>query len=588
MLLDPRGAKGLPPKKPLRAPVKRRPGTEANAFAKSPAQPTTTELQASLDALRPPLIHLLALGSDSEGNIAMKTHAPVDLCLRILQKIGNRTKAGNHWELDDYVYRDLDLWKFPYGSQKDRETAIKNTEAAFRRLRLSSDAPEWDLLVAPEERGKVKHGPPPPPTLPKPRSLPKLNVSKVDGEGVPPAEVSPTASEKSIGADRGTRSVSSQPPSKTRRVGEKDTIARIIANKGKPQKAKKEAVQKEKKEKATPGNGPKKGRPPKPKGEAPPKPTKRPTKWKHPEGGIAAQSQTRETQYKSAEFVESDSDPEEGVKATATSPMPAGTQARATGRSPLPSTSHGQARIDPPKTNPRTTSSTKKRTADTPKLPKSTTSPVPKKVNVSAKTLASRVTESVVEKAQKERQSSKPAGAAGDTRAFVDLKAKDGRASEKEQLGHTASPLKRSSTNSSPTVVGQETGSVASTPKTLTSTGTVSTPTRCSPSHHTTVAAQPVTKGKSRLTQETSSVPLKRKADRIGDLSASQPNKRAKIPDEKTILMAKRFKEDYAKYAKLYKEAQQKTSDRPLMDKVIKMHKTLQDMKLQLVKLAAA
>lgn len=587
MLLDPRGAKGLPSKKPTRAPLKRRPSTEANAFAKSPAQPTSAEIQANLDALRQPLIHLLALGSDSESNIAMKTHAPIDLCLRILQKISHRTRAGSHWELDDYVYQRLDLWKFPY-CQKDKDTAIKNAEAAFKRLKLPTDAPEWDFLVAPEDRGKVKAGPPPPPTLPKPKTLPKLNVSKVDGGKVTPAEVSPTISEKSIGADHATRSASSQPPSKTRRVGEKDTIARIIANKGKPQKAKKEAAQKEKKEKVTPGTGtgtgPKKGRPPKPKVEAPPKPTKRPTKWKH---GTAAQSHTRETQYKSAEIVESDS--EESVKATATSPMPMGTQvmpAKAIGKSPLPSTSHGQARVDPPKANPRTISSVKKRTADP---PKSTTSPAPKKASVSAKTLASKATEAAVEKAQKERQSSKTTGVAGDARASVDPKAKDGRANEKEQSGLTNSPLKRPSTNSSPTVTGQEIGSVASTPKTLTSIGTVSTPSRCSPNHPIAVASQPVAKGKSRITQQTSSVPSKRKAERAGDIGGvSQPNKRAKIPDEKTILMAKRFKEDYAKYAKLYKEAQQKTSDRPLMDKVIRMHKTLQEMKSQLVKLAAA
>ncbi|KAF8474276.1 hypothetical protein BDZ91DRAFT_354171 [Kalaharituber pfeilii] len=163
MLVDPRGGRGLPPKKLGKpTPMCARKGAEnsLDLLAKSPLQ-TSPEIEAKLDALRPPLIHLLALGSDSERNLAMKTRAPVDLCLKILQRIGNKTRAGNHWELVDNIYRDLDLWKFPYGSQKDRDLAITNAKAAFERLRLPSDAPEWDLLVKPEDRGKVKVAPPP-------------------------------------------------------------------------------------------------------------------------------------------------------------------------------------------------------------------------------------------------------------------------------------------------------------------------------------------------------------------------------------------------------------------------------------------
>ena len=256
-----------------------------NALGKATTK-TPAEIEVKSNALRPPIIHLLALGSDSERNIALRTHAPVDLCLRILQRIGNRTRAGNHWELVDAIYRDLDLWKFPYSSQKERDIAIANAKAAFTRLRLSSHAPEWDLLVKPEDRGKVKVAPSPP-ALPKPRPPPNLNMSKANEGKVTPSETSPTASEKSAGGDPMARSTSQQPPNKTRRVGEKDTMARIIANKGKPQKAKKEAALKEKRDKAAPGTK-KLGRPPKPKTEAVPKPTKRPTKWRHPERGVGA------------------------------------------------------------------------------------------------------------------------------------------------------------------------------------------------------------------------------------------------------------------------------------------------------------
>src|SRR5690606_50064 len=103
--------------------------------------------------------HLLALGPDTEGAIAFKTRAPIDIIRRVLCKVGNRTRAGTQWELVDACYRELDLWKFKYKSQKDRDIAIARAKAAFERLRVPMFAPEWDMLVKPEDRGKVKAGP---------------------------------------------------------------------------------------------------------------------------------------------------------------------------------------------------------------------------------------------------------------------------------------------------------------------------------------------------------------------------------------------------------------------------------------------
>jgi len=579
MLVEQRGAKGLPSRKPAPIGARRRPGTGLEAIAKTPAQ-TSAETEAKMNALRAPIIHLLALGSDSERNIAMKTHAPVDLCLRILQRIGNRARAGNHWQLVDHIYQDLDLWKFPYGNEKDRDIAIENAKEAFARLRLPAGASEWDLLVKPEDRGKVKVGPPPP-TLPKPKPLPNLNISKVEGGRVIPAEASPTASENSVGAEQLTRSTSSQPPNKTRRVGEKDRIDKIIANKGKPLKAKKEAAQKEKKEKAVPGTtAPKKlGRPAKPKTEAAPKPTKRPTRWKHPEGGIAAATAARGAReaFKSEKFVQSDSEAEEITKASTKSPLTAGTQLsqKVAGKSPLPTTSHWSARVDP-----KTASPAKKRVIEAAKVTKRAAPPEAKKT-VAAKTLPAKAAAQVPEKA---RPIAKATGTIGGKRPVTTK----GKAGEKEPLVRTTSTVKRSPTGSSPTVAYQEAGSVASTPKTLTSIGTVSTPAR-SPNHTITVATQPAAKKQPRYAQETSTVSAKRKAERAEEDAHPKAIKRQKLPDATTLNLARRFKEEYAKYARLYKEAQNEgPQQNEKLRKVLKMHGDLAALKLKLSNLAAA
>ena len=576
MLVEQRGAKGLPSRKPTPIGVKKRLGTGLETIAKTQAQ-TSAETEAKMNALRAPLIHLLALGSDSERNIALKTHAPVDLCLRILQRIGNRARAGNHWQLVDDIYRELDLWKFPYGSQKDRDTAIENAKAAFVRLSLPAGAPEWDLLVKPEDRGKVKVGPPPP-TLPKPKPLPNLNISKVEEGKFIPAEASPTASENSIGAEPLARSTSSQPPNKTRRVGEKDRIDKIIANRGKPMKAKKEAAQKEKKDKAAPGTTAQKklGRPAKPKAEAAPKPAKRPTKWKHPEGGLAAITaarEAREAQFKSDKFVQSDSEVEESTKASVKSPLTVGAQLTApkvAGKSPLATTSHGSIRVDP-----KTASPAKKKVTEPARVTKRV-APLEAKKTVATKTLPAKATAPPPEKV---RLIAKATGAIGGKRPV---------AAKKGPPARTASTAKRSPTGSSPTVTAQEAGSVASTPKTLTSIGTVSTPAR-SPNHTITVATQPTAKKQPRYAQETSATSTKRKAERAEEDAPSKAIKRQKLPDANTLNLARRFKEEYAKYAKLYKEAQSEgPQQNEKLERVLQMHDDLAAMKLKLANLAAA
>ncbi|KAF8458020.1 hypothetical protein BGX38DRAFT_1139010 [Terfezia claveryi] len=577
MLVEQRGAKGLPSRRPAPIGVRRRPGTGPEAIAKTPAQ-TSAETEAKMNALRAPIIHLLALGSDSERNIAMKTHAPVDLCLRILQRIGNRTRAGNHWQLVDDIYRNLDLWKFPYGNQKDRDVAIENAKAAFVRLRLPAGASEWDLLVKPEDRGKVKVGPPPP-TLPKPKPLPNLNISKVEEGRIIPPEASPTASENSVGAEQLARSTSSQPPNKTRRVGEKDRMDKIIANGVKPLKAKKEAAQKEKKEKAIPGtSAPKKlVRPLKPKSEAAPKPIKRQTKWKHPEGGIAAIAAAREAHFKSEKFVQSDSDAEGSTKASVKSPLAAGTQLgqKVAGKSPLPTTGHGSARVDL-----KTASPAKKRVTEAAKATKRTAFLEAKKT-VAVKVLPAKAAALAPERT---RPIVKATGTIGGKRPL----AARGKAGEKEPLVRTASAVKRSPTGSSPTVTSQEAGSVTSTPKTLTSIGTVSTPTR-SPSHTITVAMQPSAKKQPRFVQETTAVSAKRKAERAEEDAPPKAIKRQKLPDANTLNLARRFKEEYAKYAKLYKEAQNEgPQQNEKLRRVLKMHGDLAAMKLKLSNFAAA
>src|SRR5688572_6490250 len=51
---------------------------------------STANMQPMMDALRIPLIHLLALGPASEHSLVIKTKAPDDLLNRVLQRVAKK------------------------------------------------------------------------------------------------------------------------------------------------------------------------------------------------------------------------------------------------------------------------------------------------------------------------------------------------------------------------------------------------------------------------------------------------------------------------------------------------------------------
>ncbi|KAI9806437.1 MAG: hypothetical protein M1833_003624 [Piccolia ochrophora] len=107
-------------------------------------------------AIKTPLLHLLALGPSTEHDLARKTRAPLNECLELLQKFGKPIRSGPGWQLADRWYKELDVWKFPYPSQNDRQAAIDNAVSAFDRLRLSREDVLWQFLLPKQQRGKGK------------------------------------------------------------------------------------------------------------------------------------------------------------------------------------------------------------------------------------------------------------------------------------------------------------------------------------------------------------------------------------------------------------------------------------------------
>ncbi|KAK0933216.1 hypothetical protein LTR29_015182 [Friedmanniomyces endolithicus] len=121
---------------------------------RSPA-PTSVPVSASdmmLNAVRTPILHLLAMKPATAERIRVKTHIPRADLDGILQKIARR--VDGEWQLADRSYKDLDVWKFGYCAKEDRQSAIDSAVRAYDRLRIGKEEKVWQLLLSEEQRGK--------------------------------------------------------------------------------------------------------------------------------------------------------------------------------------------------------------------------------------------------------------------------------------------------------------------------------------------------------------------------------------------------------------------------------------------------
>ena len=110
-----------------------------------------------LQALRTPLIHLLAVRQVSAKFVSQKTCCSEDECNEVLNKVGQKHNLDKaKWNLTDKSYKNLDVWAFPYPTEIERQVAIDHAVAAFDRMRISREEHVWQMLLPKDERGKGK------------------------------------------------------------------------------------------------------------------------------------------------------------------------------------------------------------------------------------------------------------------------------------------------------------------------------------------------------------------------------------------------------------------------------------------------
>lgn len=195
-----------------------------------------------LQAMKTPIIHLLAVGPSTEGKISEKTHIPKEECAQLLQKYGRN--LDGKWQLADRTYKDLDLWNFGYTSQDDRQAAIDNAVKAFDRMRLGKEEKIWQMLLPVEERNKGK-------------VLSRLHLGgAVVGRGLTPNDLASSPLSHADGADEtkatGTKATPLVGSSGTPKTGSTKVNAvtkRLLSKNGPKARANEEAKERTRKEK---------------------------------------------------------------------------------------------------------------------------------------------------------------------------------------------------------------------------------------------------------------------------------------------------------------------------------------------------
>lgn len=128
------------------------------SFGSSPTPAPTSAYHdttpSKTKALRHAVIHLLAMRPLSAGDIASKARVPVQELKAVLQTLASFVEG--EWKLSDKACKELDVWRFKYPTQENRQAAIDTAVRAYDRLRLSKDDKLWQLLLRKDERGQGK------------------------------------------------------------------------------------------------------------------------------------------------------------------------------------------------------------------------------------------------------------------------------------------------------------------------------------------------------------------------------------------------------------------------------------------------
>ena len=190
-----------------------------------------------LQALKMAILHVLASRSVSQKFLASAVKCTAEECKPILDKYGRAARLDpSKFDLSDRGFKELDIWKFPYKNESDREAAVERAVSAFDRQRISREEYIWQMLLPKEKRGRgiilsklqLHNGPI------QRVSTPRINIEKADAtskNGHSTGSDSDKRPGRLAPRDAESTRASSQDPIKKKRVSEKEAQSKRLLSK---------------------------------------------------------------------------------------------------------------------------------------------------------------------------------------------------------------------------------------------------------------------------------------------------------------------------------------------------------------------
>ena len=106
-------------------------------------------------ALKSTLLHVLAIEPTTLKSVAKKIRCSPSECEKLFSTytLPSRDDPAK-LDLDPKAYKELDIWKFPYQSDGDRQSAVDRAVKAFDKLRITPSDSLWQQLLPKHDRGK--------------------------------------------------------------------------------------------------------------------------------------------------------------------------------------------------------------------------------------------------------------------------------------------------------------------------------------------------------------------------------------------------------------------------------------------------
>lgn len=211
-----------------------------------PSPPTVPSLSASQQVMerkkeqRVVLVHELAVRERSTDYLRGKWTGKEDDFQPALEKMADFSSETKKWAMKKACWKELDVWKYDYKSQEERQMVIENAIRQYDKQRLSSSEAEWQRLLPKEERGKgrclsrlqanLARGPAQP--------APKVKTQRTDDSSESKDDADSLESNKSKAApEPAPRAGPQAAPPKTKKANAQEAQAKRLLNKTKPRSA---------------------------------------------------------------------------------------------------------------------------------------------------------------------------------------------------------------------------------------------------------------------------------------------------------------------------------------------------------------